>query len=98
MSHFVGRLLVTVILLSAVVVTSGGAAMAAPVASAISEHDESPIRPVGDFSGEPDVGQTSPTSAGRVQGKNALVRETRFDDLLRLSVWLWKVRHGLTGL
>lgn len=97
MSQFVGRILVTLILLAAVVVTSGGAAMAAPVASTISEHDESQTRPIGDFSGEPDVGQTSPTGAGRVQGKNALVKETRFDDLLRLSLWLWKARHGLTG-
>lgn len=97
MSHFVGRILVTLILLSAVVVTTGGTAMAAPVPSAISEHDEGPIWPIGDFSGEPDVGQTSPTGAGRVQGKTALVPESRFVDVVRLSVWLWRARHGLTG-
>lgn len=97
MNRIFGKLLVTLILLSAVVVTTGGTAKAAPVAWTISEHDEQASRPIGDLSGEPDVGQTSPTSAGRVQGKSALVGESRFDSLLRMTVWLWKARHGLTG-
>jgi len=97
MSQLLGRFLVTLILLSVVVVAFGGVANATPVVSTISEHDESPIRPIGDYSGEPDVGQTSPTSAGSVRGGNALVRVSGFDDVWRLSVWLWKARHGLTG-
>jgi len=99
MSSFRSKLLITLALLLAVVVTTGGPAYAARGLQTISEHDESPIGtgPVGDFSGEPDVGQTSPSGSGRVQGQSALRGVSGLDDVVRLAVWIWKARHGLTG-
>jgi hypothetical protein len=97
MRHYRVRFLVALVLLAAVVMTSGGTATAAPTVSTISEHDQPAIRPIDRFSGEPDVGQTSPTNLGQPQGQSSLRGESRFDDVLRLAVWLWKARHGLTG-
>jgi hypothetical protein len=97
MNHYRGRFLVTLILLAAVVMTCAGTATAAPSLSTISEHDQSAIRRIDRFSGEPDVGQTSPTNLGQVPGQRGLRDVSGFDDVLRLAMWLWKVRHGLTG-
>jgi len=100
MSSFRSKLLITLALLTVVVVTSGTAAYAGLGLQTISEHDESPvgtIGPIGDCSGEPDVGQTSPSSGGRVQGQSALRGVSGFDDAVRIAVWIWKARFGLTG-
>lgn len=97
MSPFRSRLLITLVLLGAIVLASGGPAHAARELSTISEHDDSPFQPAGGYSGEPDVGQTSPSSSGRVQGQSALRGVSGIDDVLRLAVWVWKARHGLTG-
>ena len=97
MSPFRNKLLVTLVLLTAVVLTSAGMAMAAPQISTISVQDQPAIRPIDRYAGEPDVGQTSPTNLGRVQGQSSLRGQSGFDDVLRLAVWIWKARHGLTG-
>jgi hypothetical protein len=98
MSRLRHRLLVTWIVFAALVVTTGGTAMAVPPGlSTISEHGDPPADPIGRFAGEPDVGQTSPASGSRVDQPTSLRSGFSFDEVLRLSRWLWKARHGLTG-
>ncbi len=100
MSQLRNRLLITLVVLAAIVVIPHRSAHAGPSIWTISEHDEPSIQPVGGFTGEPDVGQTSPSNAGRVQSPSSVMNtkiDARFDEVLRLSVWLWKARLGLTG-
>lgn len=97
MSQLRNRLLITLIVLAASVVIPRGAAHAFPALSTISEHEEPSLKPSGGFSGEPDVGQTSPSNLGRVQSSSAAVGDVSLNEVVRLSVWLWKARLGMTG-
>lgn len=100
MSQLRNRLLITLIVLAASVVIPRGAAHAFPALSTISEHEEPSLKPSGGFSGEPDVGQTSPANLGRTQSCSAAVGtvgDVSLNEVVRLSVWLWKARLGMTG-
>jgi len=99
MSKVRNRLLITLFLLAAIILTPGRTVLAAPSLSSISAEDSQPQRilRIGRFSGEPDVGQTSPASMGRAPA-NSSARGLDLNDLVRLAVSVWKARYASMGL
>jgi hypothetical protein len=98
MKKVMNSLLITLVLLTVIATIPVGTATAGPSPSSIAEDYEPRVGPIGRYSGEPDVGgSTSPATIGRTQSQAAGQSQMQLNDVVRIAVWLWKSRFGMTG-